>query len=173
MTRAAFKMKWQLLFLWLLSSTNFSLATTYYVSPNGNDAADGRFAASAWKSCKQVEHAKLEPGDSILFQRDGEWRERLEATADGTAGKPIVYDAYGEGAKPTFFGSDLLPNADFKPVATNQYACRVASPADSTLANRMFIPSTFTDRHDHDHHELRPANRWEDLHRLHAWECAI
>jgi hypothetical protein len=44
------------------------LAATYYVSPNGNDAADGRSPQSAWKTIARVNGKNWNPGDAVLFE---------------------------------------------------------------------------------------------------------
>jgi hypothetical protein len=50
------------------------------------------------------------PGDRVLFLRGGEWHEALCPQCSGTEDKPITFDAYGSGAKPKFWGSDVLPS---------------------------------------------------------------
>lgn len=86
--------------LWLLD--------VFHVSPAGNDAKDGRSPATAWKTVSKVNATSFQPGDRILFQRGGEWRESLAASSSGAPGTPIVYEAYGTGAKPKFWGSDVV-----------------------------------------------------------------
>src|SRR4051812_28944896 len=44
------------------------LAATYYVSATGNDSADGRSAAHAWKTLARVNQKDFSPGDRVLFQ---------------------------------------------------------------------------------------------------------
>ncbi len=73
--------------------------TVYYVSNNGDDNADGKSPATAWKTAKKTTTAGLQPGDAVLFERGGLWRERFKASAG------VTYSAYGEGKKPTFYGS--------------------------------------------------------------------
>ena len=57
------------------------------------------------------------------------------------AGNPITYDAYGEGAKPRFFGSDLLVNAKFIPIGHDNYAYDIEGKAESALRDGVFIAS--------------------------------
>ena len=87
--------------------------STLYVSPTGNDAADGLTPATAWRSVEKVSATAFQPGQTVLFERGGEWRGRLSASSSGTAAAPIVYGAYGDGAKPRFYGSDILNKAGF------------------------------------------------------------
>ena len=79
--------------------------TTYYISSSGgNDQADGRSPQTAWRTLARVNAAALQPGDTVLFQRDNLWRGRLYAKS-GAAGRPVTYGAYGNGAKPILQGS--------------------------------------------------------------------
>lgn len=75
---------------------------TWHVAPGGNDANDGRSPQSAWKTVAKVNATAFQPGDQVLFARGGEWRESLKASSSGAPGKPILYAAYGTGAKPKF-----------------------------------------------------------------------
>ncbi len=95
--------------------------TVYYVSPTGNDANDGKSTATAWKTVHQVNLLTFKPGDAILFERNGTWREQVAPNSNGTAGNPLVYGAYGTGAKPKFLGSELLTNANFTLVTGSTY----------------------------------------------------
>ena len=72
----------------------------YYVdSAGGDDARDGRSAATAWKSLAKVNAAKLGPGDTVRFRRGGLWRGSL-VPHSGAEGRPVTYTTYGEGPKP-------------------------------------------------------------------------
>ncbi|MDB5324839.1 MAG: hypothetical protein JWM57_408, partial [Phycisphaerales bacterium] len=99
------------------------LLTTYYVSPAGSDAAAGTSAASPWASVTKVDATVFQPGDSILFQRGGEWHGQLEGSADGTAAAPIIYGDYGDTnlSKPIFEGSDYVPSNAFSSQGNSVY----------------------------------------------------
>jgi hypothetical protein len=114
------------------------LADIYYVSPQGNDANDGRSPAKAWKTLAKVNATPFVPGDQILFARGGEWRESLKASSSGAPGKPIVYAAGGAGAKPKFWGSDVVTiGADG--------ASPIATPVGALLADHQFLlPGTWS-----------------------------
>ncbi len=103
------------------------LADVYHVGPDGNDAHDGRSPATAWKTVAKVNATTFAPGDQILFARGGEWRESLKASSSGAPGKPIVYAAYGNGAKPKFWGSDIVTNG------------AVAAPVAAVLVEHAFL----------------------------------
>src|SRR5690348_4624810 len=93
---------------------------TYYVSPSGSDDADGLTPQTAWRSVAKVNATPFTPGSEILFQSGGQWRESLSASSSGTPDAPIVYGAYGSGAKPQFWGSDVVGNLNFvKAAGTN------------------------------------------------------
>lgn len=114
-------------------------AATYYVSPQGQDANDGRSPEKAWKSAARVNATPFAPGDQVLFARGGEWRESLLASSSGAADRPIVYGAYGTGAKPRFWGSDVIPNAAFVPHQGNTYRWPCPKRVASVLVDHRFL----------------------------------
>ncbi len=73
----------------------------YYISNNGNDENDGKTPETAWKTIGRMvkSSSELNPGDAVLFERGGLWRERFGAKSG------ITYSAYGEGPKPILYGS--------------------------------------------------------------------
>jgi hypothetical protein len=97
------------------SSTRLSAATTltgttYYVKPSGNDAYDGKSAATAWKTIERVNFATdangnkvaqlYNPGDQILFEGGGTFPTTdgiLIYNSSGTASNPIKISSYGTG----------------------------------------------------------------------------
>jgi hypothetical protein len=89
-------------------------STTYYVANAGNDACDGKSqtigssGACAWKTISKVNSSSFLPGDSILFNRGDTWREQLSVPSSGSAGLPIIFGAYGSGAKPIINGANLI-----------------------------------------------------------------
>jgi hypothetical protein len=116
------------------------LLDTYHVSPEGNDANDGRSPQKAWKTVAKVNATPVKPGDQVLFAKGGEWRESLQAGSSGAPGKPIVYAAYGAGAKPKFWGSDVLKSADFKPADGGTFTLAIAAKVASVLVDHQFLP---------------------------------
>lgn len=83
-----------------------TLATTYYVSNNGSDLANGLTQSTPWQTIAHVNSQTLNPGDSILFEKGGVWRESILIQHSGNSDAYIVYSAYGTGAKPRIFGSN-------------------------------------------------------------------
>jgi len=79
-------------------------AATYYVDPQGSNANDGLSPQTAWRTLLKVGISTFQPGDQILFKRDGVWNEWLTPPSSGSAGNLIKFDAYGEGRPPEFTG---------------------------------------------------------------------
>ncbi|MBC7782490.1 MAG: hypothetical protein H7144_01515 [Burkholderiales bacterium] len=119
-------------------AARLSIATDYYVSPTGNDAAAGNSSGTAWASLSKVNSSTFNPGDRILLQRGGEWRESLVVPSSGTAAAPLVIDAYGSGAKPKLWGSDPIPAASFQPYSGNAYVANYGQTVNAVLSNQVF-----------------------------------
>jgi len=85
--------------------------TVRYVSfTDGLDTNNGTTSTPGapngpWKTIAKVNGASLAAGSSVLFKRGDTWRDQLSPSSSGTAGNPIVFDAYGSGAKPLILGS--------------------------------------------------------------------
>jgi hypothetical protein len=94
---------------------NRAEATSYYVSATGNDAADGLNPSTSWLTIEKINRTRFLPGDSILFKRGDAWREgqALYGLSPGAAGHPILFGAYGEGAKPLILGSKDISASSF------------------------------------------------------------
>lgn len=71
----------------------------FYVAPDGDDGDDGLTPDTAWQTLSKVNAADLQPGDAVLLERGGLWRERLTAKAG------VRYGAFGDGDKPKIYGS--------------------------------------------------------------------
>jgi len=92
-----------ILALALLTAT--AAATTYYVDPAGSNLNNGLSPQTPWRTLLKIGISTFQPGDQILFKRDGVWNEWLTPPSSGTAGNLITFDAYGNGAPPEFTGS--------------------------------------------------------------------
>ena len=79
-------------------------ATTYYVDPAGSNGNDGLTIQTPWRTLLKVGISTFQPGDVMLFKRDGVWNEWLTPPSSGTAGNVIKFDAYGNGRPPEFTG---------------------------------------------------------------------
>ena len=80
--------------------SNYAFAATYYIENSGNDNADGKTEATAWKTLNKVNASTFSPGDKILFKKGNSWYGRLKITNSGSSGAPITFGAYGSGDKP-------------------------------------------------------------------------
>lgn len=90
----------------------------YFISPDGNDEADGKTPEHAWRSCERLmrEYDLLKEGDGVFFARGGEWNcaEPGKGQHTNHSGRfcfmlkaGVHYGAYGEGEKPVFTNSIL------------------------------------------------------------------
>jgi hypothetical protein len=100
--------------------------TTYCVANSGSDSNSGTATGanctgtvSAWQTIAHVNAQHFSPGDSILFQDGGIWREELIPPSSGSSGSPITFGSYGSGVQPIINGSDVI----------SSWAPATASPA--------------------------------------------
>ena len=77
----------------------------YFVSATGNDANSGKTPWNAWQTITKVNATTFQPGDVVAFRRGDAFYGTLTPANSGTTGKPIIYTAYGTGAKPKIYGS--------------------------------------------------------------------
>ena len=84
----------------------YSVSIVYYVSATGSDAANGTSQATAWQTIAKVNSkmSTFAPGDNILFKRGDTFYGSLIVTQSGASGNPIIFGAYGTGAKPIITG---------------------------------------------------------------------
>ncbi len=101
----------------------------FHVDPKGDDGHDGLSPRSAWRTVAKVNATAFMPGDRILFARGGAWHEALSASSSGSAEHPIVYDAYGSGEKPVFWGSDEIAAGAWQSTQAGRYRCQLSAPA--------------------------------------------
>ena len=81
----------------------------YYVSSStGNDNNDGTSSSTPWQTIAKVNSVPFQPGDIIAFKSGDVWRESLIMSWSGSEGNPIVFTAYGQGAKPLITGFTTL-----------------------------------------------------------------
>lgn len=95
------------------ASVPATVGTTYYVDATlGADANSGTSPDSAWKTLYHVSHASLQPGDCVLLKRGETWKDEvLDVPASGAADRPIIFGAYGSGAKPIIDATVPVPGA--------------------------------------------------------------
>ncbi len=85
-----------------------SMAAVYYVSEDGNDENSGTSPGQAWRTLDKVNSYQFWAGDQILFKRGNIWRGTITCNYSGSKGKPIIYGAFGEGANPIIYGSEVI-----------------------------------------------------------------
>jgi hypothetical protein len=83
--------------LFVAAPASAALATTYYVSPTGSDAAAGTLEAP-WQTVSRVDRAQLAPGDVVLFEGGATFSDAtLMPPSSGTSAAPITFGSYGQG----------------------------------------------------------------------------
>jgi len=80
----------------------------YYISNQGNDAADGLSQITAWKTIAKVNATILTSGDEILFRCGDIYLGELNICQSGSVNQPIVVSSFGEGPKPILSGSTTI-----------------------------------------------------------------
>lgn len=72
---------------------------SFFVRPDGDDAASGEALDSAWRSIDRVNQQDLEPGDDVLFEGGVRFEGTLVLDADdaGDDGAPVRIGSFGQG----------------------------------------------------------------------------
>ncbi len=112
----------------------------YFSSRTGDDSYTSRQAqnpATPWKTLSKLSSfmVNLKAGDSILFKKGDVFYGSFIVTKSGTADKPIVFSAYGKGAKPIISGLTQLSN--WKLSGTNKW--EADCPDCGTSLNMLLI----------------------------------
>ena len=91
-------------------------APVYYINGvSGNDSADGRSPATAWKTLTRLHGVILKPGEAVRLARGSVFAHQMILFDDASAGSaeaPVVIEAYGTGAPPTISDPRALWNVD-------------------------------------------------------------
>ena len=112
--------------------------TVYYVSNNGNDGQLGKTPETAIKTIEKLlgmqKRGTIKAGDVVLFERGGEWHEKL-TTLEG-----VTYSAYGEGDKPRILGSIEADDASQWEATekANIYKFKGEIPKEQDVGNIVF-----------------------------------
>src|SRR5579862_9497272 len=112
-------------------------ATTYYVDPAGSNGNDGLSPQTAWRTLLKIGISTFQPGDVILFKRDGVWNEWLTPPSNGAPGNPIKFDAYGSGRPPEFTGNYATPAAQWTNTGGNVW--QVSLAATQSISQLKFV----------------------------------
>ncbi len=121
----------------LLTLTCVASATTYYVDPAGSNANSGLSPQAPWRTLLKVGISTFQPGDSILFKRDGIWNEWLTPPSNGAAGNPIKFDAYGNGRPPEFTGFYATTSTQWANTSGNVW--QIALAAAQSVSQLKFV----------------------------------
>ena len=72
---------------------------TFYVSPSGDDAADGRTAQTAWRTLQRANGRVFAPGETLLLAGGAAFTGPLyfDAADAGDPARPVVVASYGTG----------------------------------------------------------------------------
>jgi hypothetical protein len=89
----------------LLSASFPGHATDYYVDSDSGDDSNPGTIVYPWKTIAKV-MASTGSYDRVYFQRGDTWKERLNVPASN-----MIFDAYGEGSKPTIDGENIREHA--------------------------------------------------------------
>ncbi|MFF4800960.1 right-handed parallel beta-helix repeat-containing protein [Streptomyces sp. NPDC001351] len=79
--------------------TNAQGGRDFYVSPQGDDSADGRTPQTAWRTLRRADALRFEPADRLRLQGGARFAGTL-SIGQGDAGdarKPVVIESYGNG----------------------------------------------------------------------------
>ena len=79
--------------------------TGYYVDATLGDDDNPGTEALPWQTITKVNATTLIPGDYVWFKRGETFAGKITPTDSGTSENPIVYCAYGAGARPIIDGS--------------------------------------------------------------------
>ena len=113
------------------------MGATYYVDPVGSNANDGLSPQTAWRTLLKVGISTFQPGDVILFKRDGVWNEWLTPPSSGAAGNLIKFDAYGNGRPPEFTGTYTTTAAQWSNTSGNVW--QIALSATQPIPQLKFV----------------------------------
>jgi hypothetical protein len=85
--------------LTLPTPANAAPGRTFYLSPLGNDSADGLSEASAWKSLARANLERFQAGDQLLLQGGAQFDGQLLFLPEdaGTKDSPVTVATYGSG----------------------------------------------------------------------------
>src|SRR5450759_1523634 len=88
-------------FPFIALSAQAATGMNYYIdSLNGSDANSGTGLDRPWKTFGPLAAHTLQPGDIVNLARGSSWTGGLQIKGSGVSGNPIIYQAYGSGARP-------------------------------------------------------------------------
>lgn len=133
--------KTALIIIVYLSIIKVSYSTVYYISNYGEDTNNGISPVYPIRTITKLNSLifKLQPGDVVLFERDGIYYGQINLNASGNEFQPIIFGAYGTGRDPIISGSVRADN--WESVKGNIYSTFVNSEVKDLFYNnkRMIL----------------------------------
>lgn len=132
----------------------------YYVdSALGRPENDGLSENAPKQSYRDL---SVNPGDTVLFKAGSVFRDIIDSPC-GEEGKPITWDMYGSGPKPTFLGSvDLHDPALWEETDKHIWACRY--PFKNEPCNLIFDFDAFCGVLAWEYAGLNAPHKWHYTH---------
>ena len=116
-------------------------AATYYVKPDGSDAANGMSHATAWKTVSKVNAHSFNRGDDVLFLSGGIWEDsQLTVDWNGTKSDPVVIGTYWLKGGDEIQG--IGPNGRAVINGTYESRCRASKPSTCPVDTPAAVPSS-------------------------------
>ncbi len=123
------------LLLSLVVGNVFSQTTYYIDSQSGNDQNNGKAENSAWKTIDKLNSSMsvIKPADIIMFKRGAVYEGQINLSVSGSAGQPVIIEAYGTGDNPVISGTQLI-NA-WRKYTNNIYRASITKNALNAFIN--------------------------------------
>ena len=118
----------------------FSQKIYYIDSQGGNDLNTGTSDAAAWKTIDKLNSSMslMKPSDIIEFKRGDVFEGQINLTANGAAGQPLTFDAYGTGSNPVISGATKI--SGWKKYTNNIYRAKTTKTAlNAYINNRELV----------------------------------
>lgn len=146
----------------LAASVAPAFGATYYVSNSGSDSNAGTSTGAPWATVGKVNTflaGSPQPGDSVLFQRGGVWRDDYvkclnNATSSagwttlthppacsGSVAASITIGAYGAGANPIIDGADPLTLTTWTLVTGTTWQATLTG----TMPSKLYVDGATTE----------------------------
>jgi parallel beta-helix repeat protein len=128
-----------LFILFILTVVGANAATYYISASSGLDsrtATEAQNASTPWQSLTKVNATTFAAGDKILLKSGDTFYGNLTVNQSGTSGNPIVFGAYGTGAKPLITG--LTTITTWTSIGNGRYESTLSSPPTNSLNMVLF-----------------------------------
>ncbi len=123
-------------------------ATTYFVSPLGNDNNEGKAPETAWRSLAQINATALASGDRILLEGGGTFQGSLRFEAERVHGElnGLEVGSYGEGRARIMSGKATgIRVTDCEQIVIKNLVVQGDGPGENDGCG-LYLQNTRTDR---------------------------